>query len=102
MSEQDPKEHLKTYERFCAPRFQKMENEITEVRSCTSELKSVVTNGLKDDVSELKEGQRWLFRLVVGILIVVALGSAGLYWKVTQQVIKINNQVEKVHNEVSD
>ena len=77
MSEKDPREHIKTYERFCAPRFEKLEREISEVRSCATELKAIVTNGLKDDVQELKDGQRWLFRLVVGILVTVALGSAG-------------------------
>jgi len=94
MSEHDPLEHPKTYERFCRPRFEKVDQEINDLRNCTSELKAVVTDGLKDDVKELKAGQKWLFRLVVGILITVAIGSAGLYWSVASKVATIQTTID--------
>ena len=102
MSEKDPQEHPKTYERFCAPRFERLEREIAEVRTCATALKAVVTNGLKDDVAELKEGQRWMFRLVVGILVTVALGSATLYFGVIKKVNTINAEVQRVERTIDE
>jgi len=86
MSEQDPKEHPKTYEKFCEPRFSRIEKELRETHEGVHNIDVVVNDGLLKAVEKLEKGQQWLVRLLVGILVTVALASIGLYWQTNRKI----------------
>ena len=47
MSKENPQEHLKTYETFCAPRFNTVESNLKETTKAVNDLNAIVTNDLR-------------------------------------------------------
>ena len=54
MSEQDPQEHPKTYERFCAPRFKNVEDKVDSIDGKVDSIDRVVNNGLCDRMKKVE------------------------------------------------
>lgn len=86
MSESDPNEHPKTYEKFCEPRFSRIEKALGETHEGVHNIDVVINDGLVKAVEKLERGQQWLVRLLVGILVTVALASAGMYWQMNRKI----------------
>jgi len=79
MSKENPKEHIKTYETFCAPRFTSIETNIKECSKAVNELNAIVTNGLEDKVDRLEKQSRWILRLLVSLLLLIIASTVTLY-----------------------
>ncbi|MHA1302129.1 MAG: hypothetical protein ACTSPI_00305 [Candidatus Heimdallarchaeaceae archaeon] len=81
MSKEDPKEHIKTYELFCAPRFSTLEDDIKETTKAVNRLNAILTNGLQERVKYLEKNNRWVVRLLVSLLLAIIASTITLLLK---------------------
>ena len=102
MSKEDPKEHIKTYETFCAPRFTTIEGNIKDCSKAINDLNAIVTNGLEDKVDRLEIQSKWILRLIISLLLLIIASTITLYSTnhhkydlVQQELIERINEIAK-------
>jgi len=102
MSKEDPKEHMKTYETFCAPRFTSIEGDIKNTTKAVNELNTIVTNGLEDKVKDLKIQSRWLMGLLISLLLIVIASTITLYATNNHKYEMVQQELTERINEISN
>lgn len=95
MSVHDPEEHLKTYERFCAPRFKRLEEKVDD-------LNKTVNNGLKDKVAELKVASKWMLAILISLLVTIAGSTVLLYLTNIKDREALKHEILEEVREISD
>ena len=102
MSKENPQEHIKTYETFCAPRFNSMESNLKDTTKAVNDLNAIVTNGLEDKVEHLEKQSRWILRLLVSLLLLIIGCTITLYTTNDGKASEIHNELMERINEISN
>lgn len=63
------------YERQCKERFKEMENDLKNLMLSVARIEAKVFDGLSDDVKEIKDRVKVLFRLLWGLLSAIVLST---------------------------
>jgi len=79
MSEKDPSEHLKTYERFCSPRFKNIESSIKDTNGTVHSIDKIVSNGLEDRMIKVEKTCNWLMKTLISLLLLIIASTITLY-----------------------
>ena len=102
MSKENPKEHIKTYETFCAPRFNTMESNLKETTKAVNDLNAIVTNGLEDKVEHLEKQSRLILRLVISLLLLVIASTITLYLTTDGKSSETHHELMEKIDEISN
>lgn len=102
MSEKDPKEHLKTYERFCKPRFESMESNLKDTTKAVNALNAIVTDGLEDKVDDLKKQNIRLMGLLISLLMLIIASTITLYATNNRKYNMVQQELTEKIDEISD
>lgn len=81
MSKENPQEHIKTYELFCAPRFTTIEGNIKSTTDAVNSLTAIITNGLQQRVESLEKSNRRVIKLLASLLLVIIASTITLLWR---------------------
>lgn len=102
MSKENPKEHLKTYETFCAPRFNAVESNLKDTTKAVNDLNTIVTNGLEDKVDHLEKQSRLILRLLISLLLLIIASTITLYSTNINQSFKTHHELKEQIDEISN
>ena len=96
------KEHLKTYETFCAPRFDSIESNVKDTTKAMNDLNAIVTNGLEDKVKHLEKQSRWILRLIISLLLLIIASTITLYLTSNDKSSEIHRELMEKIDEISN
>ena len=102
MSKEDPKEHIKTYETFCAPRFNTMESNLKDTTKAVNDLNAIVTNGLEDKVEHLEKQSKWILGILITILLLIIGSTITLYTTNHHKYDVVQQELMEVIREISN
>lgn len=93
MSKENPQEHLKTYETFCAPRFNSIESNLKDTAKAFNDLNAIVTNGLEEKVDRLEKQSIWIIRLLISLLLLIIASTVTLYSTNNREPVEVYHEI---------
>lgn len=94
----DNSEHMKSgvYEKFCAPRFKALEEDIKDTRTIVHKIDRVVHDGLKEKVDGLKKQNNWLLSILISLLLLIIGSTVTLYLSNNHRVDQVDEKIERL------
>lgn len=97
---------MKTYERFCQPRFKKLEDDLSKVDEKVDSINAIVTNGLKEKVEAVRKQSNWLLGVLLSLMIAI-IGSTVLllitnnnrYYDLQQKIEQVYRDTQSIQEE---